>query len=153
MTTTIEVTAIRPPKEGKKVATVVDNTGRSFQCFPDKLAKWGIKEGSRFEIEVEERTWQDRTYRNITKAKEVMPTDRTEDVRRQESSDMRPPSATVADQVWAAFCAFAAAGKVECDGQSIGQVIRTLQLAHSHVFGNLGTFRASDASRSWGTQQ
>lgn len=34
----------------------------------------------------------------------------------------------------------------------VRQVIRTLQLAHSHVFGNLGTFRASEAS-SWGTQQ
>jgi hypothetical protein len=153
MTTTIEVTAIRPPKEGKKVATVVDNTGRSFQCFPDKLAKWGLKEGSRFEIEVEERTWQDRTYRNITKAKEVMPNDDRQIMPGNGNPVARPPSATVADQVWAAFCAFAAAGKVECDGQTIGQVIRTLQLAHSHVFGNLGTFRASDASRSWGTQQ
>lgn len=148
MTTTIEVTAIRPPKEGKKVATVVAATGQSYEIWPDKLAKFGLKEGGHYECDVSEREWNDRKIRSITKAKEVMPTENG-----SRAPDTRPPSATVADQVWAAFCAFAAAGKVECDGQSIGQVIRTLQLAHSHVFGNLGTFRASDASRSWGTQQ
>jgi hypothetical protein len=88
-----------------------------------------------------------RVNRDITKAKEVTGTTAL-----SAGQASRGPRSSAEAEIWAAFCAFAAAGKVECDGQSIGQVIRTLQLAHSHVFGNLGTFRASEAS-SWGTQQ
>jgi hypothetical protein len=55
MTTIIEITAIRPPKTGKKVATVVAASGQSFEIWPDKMN--GLQEGGRYEVEVEEREW------------------------------------------------------------------------------------------------
>jgi len=50
MTTIIEIAAIRPPKEGKKVATVVSNTGQSFEIWPEKAAP--LKIGERYDIEL-----------------------------------------------------------------------------------------------------
>jgi hypothetical protein len=53
MSTIIEIAAIRPPKEGKKVATVVAGDGRSFEIWPEKAAP--LKIGERYDIEIETR--------------------------------------------------------------------------------------------------
>lgn len=143
MTTTIEVTAIRPPKEGKKVATVVDNTGRSFQCFPDKLAKWGLKEGSRFEIEIEERTWQDRTYRNITAAKEV----RGETGTRDAAPPLSGSGSAEQDFVAQVLNGALIGGHVKFEAAALAGATRLLQMLYSQSFG------ASSLAQYRGTQQ
>jgi hypothetical protein len=62
----IEVTETHPPKFGKKVATVVAADGEKFEIWPEKLA--GLQVGTRYEIDVEERDYNGRTIRKITKA-------------------------------------------------------------------------------------
>jgi hypothetical protein len=62
----IEVTETHPPKFGKKVATVIAADGEKFEIWPEKLA--GLQVGTRYEIDVEERDYNGRTIRKITKA-------------------------------------------------------------------------------------
>jgi hypothetical protein len=143
MTTTIEVTAIRHPKEGKKIATVVDNTGRSFQCFPDKITKWGLKEGSRFEIEIEERTWQDRTYRNITSAKpcgEVM----SPQAHASAAPTVSPQDAEAAF-VGSVLNGALIGGHVKFEAADLARATRLLQMLYSQSFGERPS-RASEAA-------
>lgn len=146
MTTIIEITAIRPPKEGKKMATVVAATGQSFHAFPNVIAK--LKEGQFCEVDIEETEFNNRPFRKITKAKEVMPTERGI----ISKSDPRPqPSATAgADQevafVTSTLNAFIAAGKVNLDARELGQATQLLRMLWSHSFGaGLSTFHASEA--------
>jgi hypothetical protein len=65
----IEVTETHPPKFGKKVATVVAAGGEKFEIWPEKLAD--LHAGARYEIDVEERDYNGRTIRKITKATPV----------------------------------------------------------------------------------
>jgi predicted DNA-binding antitoxin AbrB/MazE fold protein len=155
MTTIIEIAAIRPPKEGKKVATVVSDTGQSFEIWPDKAAK--LTEGKRYEVEIEEREWNSRTIRKITKTKEVMQTERS--VRERETPTERPhdtrpqPGATAgADQerdfVLRVLNAFIAAGQVKLDARELAQATTLLRMLWSSQFGDgLNTFRTSEAQR------
>jgi hypothetical protein len=63
--TVIEIAAIRPPAAGKKLATLVSESGQSFGIWPDKLG--ALKVGGRYGIEFEELEFRDRPYRKITK--------------------------------------------------------------------------------------
>ncbi len=152
MTTIIEIASIRPPKEGKKVATVVSNTGQSFEIWPDKMA--GLTEGNRYEVEIREREWNSRTIRQITKAKEVMQTEtrRNSDPVRLQTPDAGPQSSATAgaDQevafVTSALNAFIAAGKINLDARELIQATTTLRMLWSASFGpGLNTFRTSEA--------
>jgi hypothetical protein len=62
----IEITETHPPKFGKKVATVVAADGEKYEIWPEKLA--GLHVGARYDIDVEERDYNGRTIRKITKA-------------------------------------------------------------------------------------
>jgi hypothetical protein len=158
MTTIIEIAAIRPPKEGKKVATVVSDKGHSFEMWPDKAAK--LTEGKRYEVEIEEREWNSRTIRKITKAKEVMPNDRHRGEQSHAGSlsdhrtpDTRPqPGATAgADQEQAfvsrLLSAAIASGQVKMDARELAHAADLLRLLWGHTFGGSNTFRASEAGR------
>ena len=154
MTTIIKITAIRPPKEGKKVATVVAATGQSFEAWPDLAA--GLREGARYEVQLKERQWtppsggNTLTYRTITKAKEVMQTDQAPI--RAQAPDARPRLGATAgaDQeiafVTSTLNAFIAAGQVKLDARELGQATQLLRMLWSHSFGpGLNTFHASEA--------
>ena len=65
----IEVTETHPPKFGKKVATVVAAGGEKFEIWPEKLAD--LKAGARYDVDVEERDYNGRTFPKITKATPV----------------------------------------------------------------------------------
>jgi hypothetical protein len=135
MTTIIEIAAIRPPKEGKKVATVVAATGQSFNIFPDKLAKFGLTEGARYACVIEEREFQSRTYRTITGAKPAEAA--------ANGNAKSIPIATAPADAEAAFVsntlnAFIAAGKVNLDARELGQATQLLRLLWSHTFGSSG---------------
>src|SRR5712672_3540626 len=65
----IEVTETHPPKFGKKVATVVATGGEKFEIWPEKLT--GIQVGARYDVDVEERDYNGRTIKKITKATPV----------------------------------------------------------------------------------
>src|SRR5215813_12327769 len=67
----IEVTETHPPAYGKKVATVVAAGGQKYEIWPEKLAD--IRVGAKYEVAVEEREYQGRTIRKITKATPAKP--------------------------------------------------------------------------------
>jgi hypothetical protein len=148
MTTIIEIASIRPPKEGKKVATVVAATGQSFNIFPDKLAKFGLTEGARYVCDVEERDFQNRTYRTITRAKPAEPSTSAQVANGNAKSipiSITPPDVELAF-VSSALNAFITAGKIGLDARELGQATQLLRLLWSHTFGEGGgTFRASEA--------
>jgi hypothetical protein len=132
MSTIIEIASIRPPKEGKKVATVVSNTGQSFEIWPDKAS--GLQEGARYEVEVETREWNGRPIRKITKAKPAAAAN---------GNAKSIPIATAPADAEAAFVsstlnAFIAAGKIGLDARELGQATQLLRLLWSHTFGSSG---------------
>jgi hypothetical protein len=146
MTTIIEITAIRPPKEGKKVATVVASSGQAFEIWPDKAAK--LSEGARYEVEVEEREWNSRTIRKITKAKPAdMAPAANGNARTIPISTAAPPDAELAF-VSGLLNTFIAAGHVKLDARELIQATTTLRMLWSASFGpGLNTFRASEAGQ------
>jgi hypothetical protein len=62
----IEITETHPPKVGKKVAKVVAAGGQEFEIWPEKLA--GLQVGARYDVDVDEREYNGRTIKKITKA-------------------------------------------------------------------------------------
>jgi hypothetical protein len=145
MTTIIEITAIRPPKTGKKVATVVAASGQSFEIWPDKMG--GLQEGGRYEVEIKEREWNSRTIRQITKATPVAAANGN--ARTVPISTPSPIPSADAEQAFVArtLAAFIAAGKINLDARELGEATRLLQRLHSHFFGtDSGTFTASEAA-------
>jgi hypothetical protein len=140
MTTVIEISAIRPPKAGKKVATVVAATGQSFNIFPDKLAKFGLTEGARYACDIEEREFNSRTYRTIIAAKPAAPTNghaKSNGNGRSTPISTSPADAEVAF-VSSTLNAFIAAGKISLDARELGQATQLLRLLWSHTFGSGG---------------
>jgi hypothetical protein len=61
----IEVARIEPPSGNRKVGKVTTVTGLDFEIWPDKLA--ALRVGARYNIEVAEREYRNKTYRKITK--------------------------------------------------------------------------------------
>jgi hypothetical protein len=149
MSTVIEVATIRSPKEGKKMATVVAATGQSFYAFPNVIA--ALKEGRRYEVDIEETEFNNRPFRKITKAKEVMPTDRRTIAGSETTPDPRPrPGAAAgADQefVTRMLCAAIKAGVLSLDPAELSRATIKFQMLWSTSFGpGLDTFRASKAA-------
>jgi hypothetical protein len=146
MSTIIEITAIRPPKKGKKVATVVAATGQSFNIFPDKLAKFGLTEGARYACDIEEREFNSRTYRTIIAAKPAEAANGSArsngNARANGNARSIPISAPPADAevafVSSTLNAFIAAGKISLDARELGQATQLLRLLWSHTFGSDG---------------
>src|SRR6266446_6121079 len=62
----IEIAETHPPKLGKKVAKVVAAGGQEFEIWPEKLA--GLHVGARYDVDVDEREYNGRTIKKITKA-------------------------------------------------------------------------------------
>jgi hypothetical protein len=135
MSTIIEIASIRPPKEGKKVATVVAASGQSFEIWPDKMA--GLQEGARYEVEIKEREWNSRTIRQIVKTKPA-----SEAPSGGEGRTSADPKASAADAelafVSSTLNAFIAAGKIGLDARELGQATQLLRLLWSHTFGEGG---------------
>jgi hypothetical protein len=130
MTTIIEIAAIRPPKEGKKVATVVSNTGQSFEIWPDKASS--LREGACYEVEVETREWNGRPIRKITKAK---PTAAAANGNARSIPISPAPADAEMTFVSSTLNAFIAAGKIGLDARELGQATQLLRLLYSHTFG------------------
>lgn len=147
MTTTIEVTAIRPPKPDKKMFQVVGKDGTNYWAFPNVANAMTV--GRLYDSEIEEKNLDGRPFRSIKKAKEVMPSDRTEDVRRQKSVDASPPSATGGEQVFVAQVLNGAliGGHVKFEAAALAGATRLLQMLYSQSFG------ASSLAQYRGTQQ
>jgi hypothetical protein len=148
MTTIIEIAAIRPPKEGKKKATVVAKDGRSFLMWPDKATKLAIEQA--YAIEIEDSEFNGRTYRSIVKA-----TPATAAAAAPANGNARTvPIASEAPDaeqrfVSAMLNAFIAAGKVNLDARELIQATTTLRMLWSASFGTgLNTFRASEAGQT-----
>jgi hypothetical protein len=129
MSTIIEIASIRPPKEGMKVATVVSNTGQSFEIWPDKASS--LREGACYEVEVETREWNGRPIRKITKAK---PAAAANGNGKSIPISTAPPNAELAF-VSSTLNAFIAAGKIGLDARELGQATQLLRLLYSHTFG------------------
>lgn len=64
-TAEIEVRFVNPPKAGKKQATIKAADGAVYGVWPDKIGLF--QPGRRYRIEYNERPYQGRTYRTITK--------------------------------------------------------------------------------------
>jgi hypothetical protein len=132
MNTVIEISAIRPPKEGKKVATVVAGDGCSFEMWPEKAAP--LKIGERYDIEIETREFNGRPIRKITKAKPVQAANG--------NAKTVPISTSPADAevafVSSTLNAFIAAGRIGLDARELGQATQLLRLLWSHTFGSSG---------------
>jgi hypothetical protein len=136
--TIIEIAAIRPPKEGKKMGTVVAATGVSFLTFPNVASK--LQVGECYEIEVEDMKFDDRTYRKIVKAKPAAAANGS--ARSNGNARSIPISAPPADAelafVSSTLNAFIAAGKIGLDARELGQATQLLRLLWSHTFGDGG---------------
>jgi hypothetical protein len=142
MSTIIEIASIRPPKEGKKVATVVSDKGQSFEMWPEKAA--ALKIGERYDIEIETREFNGRPIRKITKAKQVGAANG--------NARSIPISTTPADAelafVSSTLNAFIAAGKIGLDARELGQATQLLRMLWSHTFGDRGIPRGHENAQS-----
>jgi hypothetical protein len=141
MSTIIEIAAIRPPKEGKKMGTVVAATGVSFLTFPNVASK--LQVGERYEVDVEDMKFDDRIYRKITKAKPAAAANGNGTSNGNARSI--PISTSPADAelafVSSTLNAFIAAGKISLDARELGQATQLLRLLWSHTFGSDGGAR------------
>jgi hypothetical protein len=61
----IEIKEIHPAPAGKTMAHVTAKDGQKFEIGPEKLA--GIEIGKSYDVEVQNREWNGRTIRKITK--------------------------------------------------------------------------------------
>jgi hypothetical protein len=61
----IEIKELHDPKPGGKVARIVAADGERYEIWPDKLA--GVAAGKRYDIEVSERQFNERTIKSIKK--------------------------------------------------------------------------------------
>jgi hypothetical protein len=61
----IEVKELHDPKPGGKVARIVAADGERYEIWPDKLA--GVAAGKRYDVEVTERQFNERTIKSIKK--------------------------------------------------------------------------------------
>jgi len=142
MSTIIEIASIRPPKEGKKVATVVAGDGRSFEIWPEKAAP--LKIGERYDIEIETREFNGRPIRKITKAKPAAAANG--------NARSIPISAPPADAelafVSSTLNAFIAAGKVNLDARELGNATHLLRRLWNHTFGDRGVAGAGETAQS-----
>jgi hypothetical protein len=129
MTTIIEIAAIRPPKEGKKVATVVAGDGRSFEIWPEKAAP--LKIGECYDIEIETREFNGRPIRKITKAK---PAQAANGNAKTVPISTSPADAEVAF-VSSTLNAFIAAGKIGLDARELGNATQLFRRLWNHTFG------------------
>lgn len=138
MSTVIEIAAIRPPKEGKKVATVVAGDGRSFEMWPEKAAP--LKIGESYAIEVETREFNGRPIRKIVKAKPAIAANGHAPGNGHAKPDPAPSPPADAELrfVSATLNAFIAAGKVNLDARELGQATQLLRMLWSHTFGSGG---------------
>jgi hypothetical protein len=139
MSTIIEIAAIRPPKDGKKVATVVAGDGRSFEMWPEKAAP--LKIGERYDIEVETREFNGRPIRKIVKAKPANAANghAAGNGHAKPSTAQAPPPADAELRfVSATLNAFIAAGKVNLEARELGQATQLLRMLWSHTFGSAG---------------
>lgn len=66
-TAEIEVRFVNPPKAGKKQATIKAADGAVYGVWPDKVGLF--QPGRRYQIEFNERPYNGRTYRTITKCR------------------------------------------------------------------------------------
>ena len=133
MSTIIEIASFRPPKEGKKVATVVAGDGRSFEIWPEKAAP--LKVGERYDIEVETREFNGRPIRKITKAK---PAAAAVNGNGSTNGHAKPSASSDAELMFVSSTlnAFIAAGKIGLDAREFGTATQLLRLLWSHTFGN-----------------
>jgi hypothetical protein len=116
----IEVASIRPPKEGKKVATVVAASGQSFEAWLEKAAKLSV--GAHYEVEVETREW------NGTKAKPVAAAPAA-------NGHAAIAPAPEVEFVTAVLAAFVEVGKVDLDGRQLADAVSLLRAVWLHGFG------------------
>jgi hypothetical protein len=65
MTTTIEVIAIEPPAEGKKMGKVITETGATLQVWPNMMSQ--LRVGHRYAVTLKENEFNGRTYSTITR--------------------------------------------------------------------------------------
>ncbi len=128
MNAVIEIAAIRPPKEGKKLATVVAAGGQSYGMWPDKAAD--LKIGVPYAVEVEESEFRGRAYRKITKAKPVA------------ANGNAGPAAIATTQggaevafVTSVLGAFIAAGKVGLDAREMERAVTLVRALWRVTFG------------------
>lgn len=145
MTTIIEIASIRPPKEGKKSATVVDNAGRSFLIWPKDAAR--LKEGERYEVEVEDLEFNDKKFRKITKAKPAEAAANS-NAKTIPIATAVPPDAEITF-VSSILTAFIAAGHIKPEAGELSRTTTLLRMLWSSQFGpGLNTFRASEAGQT-----
>jgi hypothetical protein len=139
--TIIEIAAIRPPAAGKKLATLVSESGQSFGIWPDKLGP--LKIGCRYGIEFEELEFRGRPYRKITKVRPAA----ENSAQRAGSFDERnaranghataAPAPADAEQTFVATVlgAFVAAGRVGLDARELEQATTLVRSLWRVTFG------------------
>jgi hypothetical protein len=104
-----------------------------------------LEVGERYEVDVEDMKFDDRTYRKITKAKPVAATNGNGNARSNGNAKSIPSSALPADAelafVSSTLNAFIAANKIGLDARELGQATQLLRLLWSHTFGSDGGAR------------
>jgi hypothetical protein len=132
--TVIEVASIRPPSEARKPGHVIDASGASFECWPEKLGK--LQVGRRYAVEVETREWRGRPIRKITKAQPVEAVSQRS-AKRIHESDLKPAQpVSAAEQAFVARVLGAViSGQLKFESAELTRATRMLQVLYSQSFG------------------
>jgi hypothetical protein len=140
----IEISELHPAPAGKKMASVVAAGGAKLECWPEMLS--GFKVGSRYECEIQDREYQGRTFRRITKAVPYAAGDpmvavaaATRTVSPAQRSNGNSCHRSSKDNEQAFVCAtlgaFIKAGKVEPELGKVTNAIAVLRAAYQRTFG------------------
>jgi hypothetical protein len=126
----IEIQETHPPGAGKKVATVIAKGGDKFEIWPEKLA--GLHVGARYDVDVDEREYNGRTIRKITKAR---PAATTTINGNGAAAVATAPCAGEPQFVATILAALITAGEVKGDKRALWDATKMLRLLYQHSFG------------------
>jgi hypothetical protein len=145
----IEVAETRAAPAGKKIATIIAAGGTKFDCWPEMLAS--VEVGRRYEVEVESREWNGKTFQKITKATPVngaaqapAPTSTTKPMpytngngHAGNGNSYRRTDPVDSERMFvcAALTAFIKAGKVEPELGKVTNAVNVLRTAYQRTFG------------------
>jgi hypothetical protein len=147
-TMTMTVKYVNPPKAGKQRGSIKGTDDQILGVFADKLSLF--EPGSTYEIEYTETVSSGVTYRNVKSASAVAAAPAASSASAPAHNTYRETSANDAKRMFvcANLSALIRAGEVKNDKASLWNATQLLCSLWDHTFGDVGTFRASEAQRA-----
>lgn len=135
-TTTIEVEAVSPPRDGKKQATVKTRDGKWFGIWPKNMGL--LRPGRVYEVTFTERNWNNKTYRTIEEI--TLAPNAMAPIEQERSSRPAPSIDTPTNQefmfVTRMLSAMVQGGRVAQSEEELAKAAQMLRGAYRRIFGN-----------------